>query len=128
MRNASMMIRSRETPISVAVVGIPCDGNGFRGRTCAVDHDGLAVPAPGAAPMITRADVGDRRPEHVELSLGCTQDDRLLGVAAAVALEDLRQHEVDELLQHERHADGGDEEGQRPRVAPTQWPVRDGLN
>ena len=59
----------------------------------------------------------------MELNLGLHQDDRLLGVTAAVALDDLGQHEVHELLQHERHADRGDEEGQRPGVAPSQRPV-----
>ena len=72
-------------------------------------------------------DVGDGRTEDGELSLGLHQDDRLLGVAAAVALDDLRQHEVHELLQHEGHADRGDQERQRAGIAFSQRPVGDEL-
>ena len=39
----------------------------------------------------------------------------------------LRQHEVHELLQHERHADRGDQERQRACAAFSQWPVGDEL-
>ena len=123
MRNVVMMMRSRETPISVAVVGSWATARMPRPNLVRLIAMSVQHRQDERRGDDDQRDVGDRRAEDVELRLGLHQGDGLLGIAAAVALDDLRQHEVDELLQHERHADGGDQERQRACVAAPQRPV-----
>ncbi len=69
-------------------------------------------------------DVGDRGAEDAEHVDGLDEPDRLLGVdAAELAVGQLREHEVHELLDDERGADGGDEEDERGCAALAQRPV-----
>ena len=115
-----MMIRSRDTPINVAVIGSCATARMPRPNFVRLIARSVSSAKISAADDDDQRDVGDVGTEDGELRLRLHQDDRLLRVAAAVALESVRQDEVDELLHHERTADRGDQEGQRAGIAPAQ--------
>ena len=92
------MMRSRDTPISVAVVRVLGDGADAAAELRPVDREIGQHREDQRGGDDDQSDVGDSGAEDRELSLGLYQDDRLLGVAAAVTLEQFRQDEVDEFL------------------------------